>query len=427
YTDDKTPLHSIWIANQDGSLPRFISYCSLAMGALEPGVPVQLSPDGKKVVFTGLLGSTAKKLGIEEEGIWLYDLEQNKKERIMPLILGNILWSSNSQYIYYEKGKDGVFQFDTSTGKTTKIVETGQVERIKDSTGKEFMVEIGLSLKDISPRNEILFTRNCYDFFSEVQEEKTGKQTIKTLKALPRKHIWVMDENGNTMREITVGEEPQWVDGGKKILFERKEEFDGNQINVLWLISLDGTGEMKIGHGKYPTVSPHGKQIAFVKTGENQKPWAWFDVCIFDIETHSLKVITPEDNWQDFFESYISSFKKKFRGYFVTTPNIVWISENKLLYHTDYGVFLADREKHISKPIFFWVRVSPFEGISYVKDDNTIVGTFAMDLSTARRKNHPMRKNTEWEEYDLGEVSLDKKQKTIFLENGFLPMRIMSK
>jgi len=231
------PFHSIWVTNQEGLDQRFIAYCQTGF-ALFPVLLPTLSPDKKKIVFIGLEENTARKLGIPpENGLWLFDLENNRKQRLMSERISHALWTADNKWLYFEKGIQGLFKLNIDTGEVIKVRSFGQMEEYKDTRGETFWGGTNITLHDIL-EGKLLYTRLSYRKDTTSIETK-GKEKITKVTFTPhRKHIWILAPPHTNPVWLTEGDAPRFSPDGKYILF-----FRGNEI---WYINSGGGAERKI-------------------------------------------------------------------------------------------------------------------------------------------------------------------------------------
>jgi dipeptidyl aminopeptidase/acylaminoacyl peptidase len=95
-----------------------------------------------------------------------------------------------------------------------------------------------------------------------------------------RKHVFVVDVNGDGPRQLTNGDfehaNPAWSPDGKRIVLDglRDERWDVELVNRLYSIEVDGNTEPKAltgDDGSYgdPSFSPDGRRIAYLMTPED--------------------------------------------------------------------------------------------------------------------------------------------------------------
>jgi prepilin-type N-terminal cleavage/methylation domain-containing protein len=80
-------------------------------------------------------------------------------------------------------------------------------------------------------------------------------------------HLYTMWADGSRVVKLTSGAHNyRWASAtadGKLIAFEK----NGNQV---WVMNIDGTGQLKVANGRRPTISPTGDSIAYVLNGSDQ-------------------------------------------------------------------------------------------------------------------------------------------------------------
>ena len=61
--------------------------------------------------------------------------------------------------------------------------------------------------------------------------------------------IFVMSSNGDSVRRLTPGSDPEWSPDGRKIAFVRGDD-------QIYVINADGTGPTRLAEGESPTWQP---------------------------------------------------------------------------------------------------------------------------------------------------------------------------
>ena len=110
--------------------------------------------------------------------------------------------------------------------------------------------------------------------------------------------LFVIDDDGSNVTRLdkkSVSRHPRWSPDGKQIVFEREHFFEANRsVSSIWIMDTDGTDLRKLTHpiqgseaDGYPSFSPDGKQILFVRY-KNRKS----SINILDLETGQIRLIT---------------------------------------------------------------------------------------------------------------------------------------
>jgi len=412
------PIYSLWAAMHDGSDPRFISYCRVGSALLSIVMPT-LSPDAKKIVFTGLDENSASKLRMpSENGLWVYDLETNRKQRVFPEPVSKVFWSKDSRSLFFEKGVQGLFKIHVETKEVVKILSLGEMEAYENLSGENFLLGSTITLHDLLD-DKLLYTRLAYKKIVKSIETR-GQQKITKIIAEPdKKHIWILETTRRLPIWLTEGDEPRFSPDGRYVLFRRKGE--------IWQMDIYGKNEKRIGIGNDLAFSPDGEKIAYVDAGTYQNPHGWINVYVADLHDGSTTPILLIPGWKEIMARSIPNFERSFNtiGYFNEKPKLVWLSNDKIIYSVGYATFfLADLNTHTAQPLFQWIQVSPRPEY-FDSHDSTLVLTSPM-IKTSRRENHPLYGSGWLEEEDIWKVSVDWKRKKMIVENGFMPQPVKS-
>lgn len=404
------PLHSLWVTNQEGSDQRFISYCQTGF-ALLPVLRPTLSPDKKKIVFAGLEENATRKLGIPpENGLWLFNLENNRKQRLLSERISHALWAADSKWLYFEKGIHGLIKLNIETGEVIKVRSFGQMEEYRNTRGEIFWGGSSITIHDIF-ESKLLYTRLSYRKDTTSVETK-GKEKITKVTFTPhRKHIWILETHHANPVWLTEGDAPRFSPDGKYILFLRGSE--------IWRMDSAGENEKRIGIGNYPAFAPDNQKVAFVDAGAYKNPNGWIQLFVAELHSGTVTHIPMVPEWKEILSKSIHNFERSFAtiGYFNEKPQLLWLSDDKILYTIGYSTFfLADLKTKTTKPLFTWFQNSP--SVEYIDPtDGALILTSPM-IRTSRREKQPLYKSGELEEEDIWKVSLDGKNRRIIVENG---------
>lgn len=425
YSKSGREINSLWIAERNGSDQRFISYCSTGM-ALLPVAPPTLSPDKKKIAFCWL-GNAPKEDLIEpsEKGLWVFDLQTGGKSLVYPEAVRRVRWSSDGKYLFFSRGREGIFRADVTSRETTKVISFTEGEIISDYPGSRAIASGAINLEDVRGER-ILFSRDLFDLVTESsQKGSSGTLEIKQ-KGIPRPHIWVWHTREREVRLLSEGSEAIFSpDGGKISLSRSIQTGDGRRAKEIWLMNSDGTGEFRLGRGAFPSFSPDGKWLIFFDVGSYENPSGWLNLLVTNTAHGKTEKVEMAQGWKEAVGRSVPSFEKIFSryGYFQEPPRLIWFpSGEKVVYSIGYSfIFLADLTTGTSLPLFHWgIQVEPvLECVDETR--KTILITSSM-TDTPRRKKHPLRSSGWLREKDIWEVSLDGKSKKLLIENGFSPL-----
>ncbi|QJR22719.1 hypothetical protein BREVNS_1969 [Brevinematales bacterium NS] len=410
-------INSLWIANEDFTDVRFIAYSQGLFNS--PGLR-SISPDKTKIIFSSLKGPASLALGVENNfDCWLYDLKSGEKTPIpmLSLLPQRILWSSDSKSFFFEAGVKGLFKFNVQNGQLEKIRKLGEVIQYTDRDGKSYYLNITLTLDDIY-EDKIVYTQKAAEITNQI---KSGKQTF----IIKDDYIWLMELPATNFILLDKGDSPRFSPDGGLILYKKNKE--------LWVMNLKDRTKKSIGIGSHPVFSPDGKKIAFVDIGFDGSLYRWLNLCVFDISSGSTRIIPKSPDWKEVVGKWSPGFMKRFNedSYFSEhNPHPVWLDDQRIVYHVGVGIFfIADLEKNEAKPFFYWdVQVDPT--IHYFNQANNSLVLSSAYIRTPRRNQKPLSNLIKegWvNEYDIWELSLDKKEKKMLIENGFNPMVLQNK
>ncbi len=397
-------IRSLWIASEDFSHVRFISY----MDDL-----VSVSPDDTKIVFRSLDTKSASALGLlVGSGYCLYDLKTGASTPL-PDLSGRILWAEDGRCFFFERGVHGLFKY--TTGRTEKVREMGKAERIVDAKGKNYLVGPWLKLADLQ-REKLLYVQKAVELGAQLT---TGTQTF----TLTDDYMWIMDLSNGAILGLGKGTQPVFSPDGSMILYRKDGE--------LWAVSPDGTRNGRIGLGGHPVFSPDGRRLAFVDLGFDGVRHHWFNLCVADLANGGLNIVPKNPEWKETMARFLPAFLRSFERdpwFIESRPNILWFSGgDSLLYSVGWSTFfLADLEKNETRPILYWdVQV---EAVAhYLTEHERAIVLSCAYSRTPRRSVPPLSapiRSGRLNEYDIWQVSLDGKHRRMLMENGYQPIRL---
>lgn len=294
---------------------------------------VQISPDGKKIVFVKreIIPDEKKKGELRRtQDIYMITLSDNKIYRLTTHENGSSYpkWSPDGKYIAFLSSrikKNQIWLLDMELG--------GEAQQLTDR-------ESGISEFAWSPDSKHI----AFISTDPKKEDKTKGEKEKTKKDDPyvitrtkflydgigyfgdpreRKHIWVFSlTEPKNPKKITDGDfderSIQWSPDGNQIAFvsNRTGDDDNNDNNDIWIVPSQG-GEVKqittnIGSDSSPRWSRNGRFIAYLSNPEPNNLYKLNRLCVVPIEEGALRCLSKNLDREVF--------------------NIVWSEDSKSIY-----------------------------------------------------------------------------------------------
>jgi len=222
-TGDAAELHTIWVANADGSNPQKV---------IDMALWPSMSPDGKQMAFYRM----------KDEGIYIANIDGGNPRKIVTGETCCVQWSRDGKRLAYFQGKlkfgGSIFVVNVDGTNNTKSVDGFNPDWSPDGTK---LVYAGCETN----------TTTCgllvYDFVTKISKLITS------------------DAGGN----------PQWSPQGNKIVYQV-----GSPPNI-FVVNPDGTGIKPLtsgtGNQGQPTWSSDGNYI-FWRSDQEGKGWAIFSM-----------------------------------------------------------------------------------------------------------------------------------------------------
>ncbi len=387
-------LRSLWMASEDFSEVRFITY-------LEDLISV--SPDGTMIVFNNTDGLS-----------FLYDLAQATIKNL-PQVHGKILWSADARSLFFQQGINGLFRLEVDSGRVEKLLDLEKTGKFISSSGKAYLGAGSIKLADIH-QDRIIFVRKSIEVESPIRAGVSF--------TLEDDYIWEFNIINGKLACLGKGTEPEFSPDGRLIVFRDEGQ--------LWVVSVEDRIRWKLSTGGNAVFSPDGKKIAFVDKGFDGTRFHWRNLWLADLESREARAIPVVSNWTDFVVRFIPRMQEIFRKdpYFTeSNPDILWFPDgNKLIYTVGWNTFfVADLHRNQAEPFLVWdIQTEP--RIHYLMNGGESMILTCAFISTSRRKSPPMSAviASGWlREYDIWQFSLKDNSKKMLLENGSNPVPVI--
>jgi TolB protein len=225
----------LWISGLDGSNLRKVSSLGNPAAAVTDVEPVW-SPDGRKIVYRSIDGSTSDIWVVQADGAYPIKLTANGAEN------GHPAWSPDGRKIVFESDKDGTRDIWIMNADGTQQV------KVLSSSG------VDNSPKFSPSGDQIVFSRT-----------EGGASTLM-----------IVNVNGTGLRPLTTGSNRDWGPswGSRGILFSSNRGLNSDRWKI-WMVQPDGSNLRKVSEasGHDPIWLPDGR-IAFSADGGASKALA---------------------------------------------------------------------------------------------------------------------------------------------------------
>jgi len=272
---------------------------------LEFAVDPQISPDGKSIVFvrSSMDIMTDKRIST----LWITDIHGKK---MRPLTKGrSAMWLPDGQSLLYmssESGKSQIHKLWLDNGQSAQITNLQKpVSGLQLSPDGKWLA-ITMSVENESKHPSALPSKpkgaqwaDAPIYIDRLVYRSDGGGYISETYS----HIFIMPVDGGTPTQITEGEynhrSPSWSSNSRTIYFSSNQapDWEYNQQNTeVFSIDLASRNISKLtnrnGPDANPTVSPSGKQIAYLGYDDKKMGYHHTQIYVMDIDGGNSSCLT---------------------------------------------------------------------------------------------------------------------------------------